>query len=323
LNTLELIQSILQIIKRNLLWIILGGVVVAIYPTIRTLSKKTLYKSYSKIFPLQAENADPMSGVKASFGLGSESDLSKYYNVNELINSRQISRQIVNYPTGNSNYPKLYDWLLADYNSTVQWPGKKIDIASLKDSIEKIEEASKIFIGATEVKQEKTEFTSIFCTSTDKTLSLLMNKCALDGLSDFYINSKTAKARKDVDNIASLLDSLKGVIYEIDRAQLGFADNTKYIVKEIATLSQVRLERMKAEAEAQYEKTGEAYQNANFQLLSAKPIFQILDYPTTPLETIKDSKVKSFAIFFIIGAVLTTLFVLRKMIINLALAALK
>ena len=46
--------------------------------------KAPLYKSYSKIFPLTADGGDPLSSMKAQFGMSQQSNLSKYYNVNNI-----------------------------------------------------------------------------------------------------------------------------------------------------------------------------------------------------------------------------------------------
>jgi hypothetical protein len=320
-NLSNTLTNIVSRIKKNILWIIPLSILVGLVNFYFASQQKTLYKSYSKIFPMNASEADPLSGMKASLGMGSESNLSKYYNVNELVNSKHISRQIVAYPSNNSRQKKLYDWVINDYNNQQFWTSDKININT--DSTEKIITASSLLIAATNIKIEKSEFTSIECTTGDKDLSLRLNECILQCLSDFYIASKTEKARTDLMNIGLLKDSLKGSLDYLERATAGFTDNSQYVVKDIANLPKMKLERLHEEIAEQYKTTAMAYQNANFKLLSESPIFQILDKPMGPVQTIVPAKKKSFFVGFAIALVLSIIFAIRAELIAIITQELK
>ncbi len=316
-TTLQLLTDIFSKLKRNSIFIIIAGALIAALPTYFAAKKKPIFKSYSKIFPLVAEGGDAFGSLKASIGIGGGGNsLSKYYNVNELVNSRKLARQIVTYPSKNTGHKKLYDWIIEDYNNQISWPEKKYDISKMPDSIERIIVASDILKNNTVITTQKTEFTSIECLSANENLSLRMNECILASISDFYISSKTEKARTDLYRIGELRDSLRGALNEIERAIAGFGDNSKFIVKEVAALPKMKLIRLQEEITEQYATTTMAYQNANFKLLSESPIFQVLDKPVSPVETIKESWKKKFALFFILGSLLACLFVIRKNIFS-------
>jgi hypothetical protein len=309
-TTLDIINNFLSYIKKHLALILIFTLVCAGISFYIIKQKKTTYKSYSKIFPLSAEGSGgPLSSLKSELGIN-DGDQSKYYNVNELVNSRNLSRKVVTYPTNNSAYKTLYDWVIADFNKQQFWKSDKI--TNITDTINKINIASDIYRASTLAKKDKTEFTSIECTTSDEALSLRLNEVTLQCLSDFYIESKTVKAREDVKEITFLKDSLKGVLDALERQMAGFTDNSQFLVKEVAGLPRLKLERIHEEVLEQYSATASALQNANFKLLSESPIFQVLDYPTKPLNTIVPSKKKAIAIGAVLGALLGLFIAIRK-----------
>jgi len=320
-NTLEIIQQLIKQIRKNIFWVALLSLIFGLINSFFAYQKAPLYKSYSKIFPLTADGGDPLSSMKAQFGMSQQSNLSKYYNVNELVSSKNISRQIVTYPTNNIKYKKLYEWVIEDYNNQQFWNSNKIK--PISDSLDKIITASDLMTAATVVKVEKSDFTSIECTTGNPELSLRLNECIIQCLSDFYINSKTEKARTDLMRIGLLKDSLKGSLDYIESAQAGFVDNSKYVVKEVANLPQLKLQRLYEEIAEQYRTTAMAYQNANFKLLSESPIFQVLDKPVGPVKKLKDSWIKAFIIGFLLSFIVILLFSIRQLIFNLILKELK
>jgi hypothetical protein len=320
-NIIETFQIGVKQIRKYIIWILLGSIICgSIYGYI-TYKKVTLYKSYSKIFPLTADGGDPLSGMKAQFGISAPGNLSKYFNVNELVASRNISRQIVTYPTNNTANKNLYDWIISDYNKQQFWTKDKILFN--KDTLERIITASNIMKRMTTVKIEKSEFTSIECTGADEQLTLRLNECILKCLSDFYISSKTEKARTDLNRIGLLKDSLKGSLDYLERAMAGFTDQSRYSISEVASLPRIKLERLHEEIAEQYKTTAVAFQNANFKLLSESPIFQILDKPVGPTESIKESWKRAFIVPFIITFILLSLIAIRKIIIELISSELK
>jgi hypothetical protein len=286
-----------------------------------TKKEPKTYASYSKIFPLtQGENNDPLASIKSQFGMGGGSDLSTYYNVQELVGSKNLSRRIVQYPSNNKNELQLFNWIIKDQNKL-----KKIyqspNVIS-KDSIENIILASELLTKIISVKKEKTEFTAITCTTADEALSLRLNEVVLQCLSDYYFQSKTEKARTDLVRIGQLKDSLKNSLDIIEKAQAGNNDNLRFIQDESAMLPQIKLARLHEEVEEQYKTTAMAFQNANFKLLYESPIFQVLDKPIGPLYFSKASALKAGITAFIIGFILFCIIAIRKVIWQLVLSEL-
>jgi hypothetical protein len=310
--SIQLIQNFKNILFRNLIWILPISLLVAIAYGLYTKKISPIYTSYSKIFPLTAEeSSDPTSGLKAAFGIsGGGSSLSKYYNVNELVKSRNLSRKIVQYPSNNPKYPRLYNWIIEDFNKSL--PPFKNKLILSKDTLENIITAAQIFVGNTNIKVEKSDFTTINVNATNSELSLRLNECILDCISTFYVNTKTAKARADVIKIGALRDSLRDVMDLLLYKQADLSDKNLYAAKEIAALPQAKVERLRLEVEEAYSVSLSAYTNANFKLMSESPIFQVLDKPNNPTAYETKSWKKSFVIGFIIAFILLSIIALRK-----------
>jgi hypothetical protein len=314
---MSIISDIFSKLKRNLIWVLIPSIIVGALYGMYTRKIPGKYTSYSKIFPLTAaESSDPTAGLKASFGIGGGgSSLSKYYNVNELVTSRNLSRRIVQYPSKNKENPKLYEWIIKDYNNSLPMFKNKISLA--KDSMDNILLAADLFVRSTKINIEKSDFTAIRVTSCNSDLSLRLNECIIECISDFYVNSKTAKARADLSKIGQLRDSLRGVMDLLLYKQADLSDKSLFATKLIASLPQAKLERMRTEVEEAYGVSLTAYTNANFKLMSESPIFQVLDKPSNPTIFEINSWKKSFAIAFIITFILLSLLVIRKQLFSI------
>jgi hypothetical protein len=321
-NILETITSLGRQLLKSLIYILPISIAAGCINAYFTKQKPVVYTSYSKIFPLTAEGAnDPASMIKAQFGISSGSDEGKYYNVNELVNSNTLSRAIVQYPTNDSKNLRLYEWIIKDYNAGKYWNKEKIELS--KDSMENIITASQLVRNQIAIKTEKSEFTAINVFANNSQLALRINECVLSSLSDFYIQSKTQKARKDLESIKALQDSLYKALDAVQRASLGFQDDTKYLVKDAPLLPKIKLEQMREELTEQYKVTAATRQNANFRLLNESPIFQVLDKPVGPVDRVVASVKKAFLIAFFITFIILAIFSIRKFIFEIIVAELK
>jgi hypothetical protein len=322
MQILETLNTIKTLLFKSLIYILPISLIAGSINAYFAKQKKPIYTSYSKIFPMNAEGGnDPTSAIKAQFGISSGSGAGKFYNINELMQSRTLSRKTVQYPTNNAKHLKLYEWIIEDQNTNIFSDSKKIILS--KDSLENINTASEILKSAVNIKTEKSDFTSIQVACYNPELALRINECVLNSLSDFYIQSKTEKARKDLIGIKNLKDSLENALDIVERATLGFQDDIKFLVKEGPTLPRIKLERLREEIIEQYRATSTTYSNANFTLLNESPIFQILDKPMTPVNVQAITWKPSFIIAFAITFIFLSLFAIRKPIFEIIMNELK
>jgi hypothetical protein len=281
---LEVLSSAKQTLKRQFYWVILLAAIGGGIAYYNASKIKTRYKSYSKIFPMGADGGGSIGGALGEqLGLTSgPSGAGKYYNVQELVNSRNLSRTIVNQAAVPSDPSRpLYLAIIEDFNKGQS--SKKDQITLSKNAEDNIRLAAEVLKKNTTVILEKSEFTTIQCYAYNDSLSLRLNECILAALSDYYIHTKTEKARYDLAKIGNLRDSLKDALNLVEKALLDFAQRTKYLTDSTILMPRIKLERLRSELADQYNTATMSHQNANFMLLSQSPIFQILDKPTGPV----------------------------------------
>ncbi|MCC7028713.1 MAG: hypothetical protein IT257_00310 [Chitinophagaceae bacterium] len=314
-NTLQIIQEFGKKLKSNIIFVSVTSLILASVVFFLARTQKGTYATYSKIFPLsinKANGSSPMDAIKSQFGISDKTDYDKIYNVNELVNSRTISRKIVSAKTNNKKYKNLAQWIFNDYNTGLPIWGTKIKLKQ-NDSNALIYKAASLFTQATNINVDiKTGFTRIATTFHDKNLSKEVNETILEALSSYYIGLVTEKPRSDLVKIRIMRDSLKDELYAVERAIAGFQDANQLSVKYEVNIPQSKLLRTRVEIEQLYAVTVTAFQNAKFKLLSESPIFQVLDYPGEPYNYSKPSSKKAAIITFAICFFLLSLFVCRK-----------
>lgn len=321
-NTLETLQHISQKIKKNIVWIFLFSLIVAIITFFIVRTIKPTYSTFCKIFPLsinKSGGSSPLDAIKSQFGISDKTDYDKIYNVTELVTSKTISANIVSSGTQNKKYKQLADWILYDYNSNLPIWKKKLKWND-KDSNEKIIIAAGLFLAGTTITTDvKSGFTKIVTKFHDKKLAKEAGECILESLSSYYILLATEKPRSDLVKIRIMRDSLKQELYAVERAIAGFQDSNQLSVKYSVNIPQAKLLRTRTEIEQLYAVTVSAYQNARFKLLSESPIFQILDAPGEPYLFEKTSATKLALISFVLAFIFSILIAIRKVFYQLIL----
>lgn len=314
-NTLQIIQEFGRKIKSSFIFIVGFSLVVATVVFFLARTQKGTYATYSKIFPLsinKGNGSSPMDAIKSQFGISDKTDYDKIYNVNELVNSRTVSRKIVAAKTSNKKYKNLAEWIYNDFNENQPLWGKKLNLKK-NDSLGLIIKAASLFTASTTIYLDvKTGFTRITSTFHDKNLSKEVNETILEALSDYYISLVTEKPRSDLVKIKTMRDSLKEELYAVERAIAGFQDANQLAVKYEVNIPQAKLVRARIEIEQLYAVTVTAYQNAKFKLLSESPIFQVLDFPGEPYQFSKPSSKKAAIIAFFVCFFAFSFFACRK-----------
>ncbi len=319
------IKTVLHQLRSNFIFLILLSMIIGGVAAFIEHSKKSVYKTYSKIFPLSINKASgnsPIDAIKSQFGISDKTDFDKIYNVKELVTSKTISHNIVAGKTDSIKYKNLAAWIIEDYNKNISLFGKLIKVNKL-DSSDKIFVASSLMLKNTLIDNDpKTGFTTITTSFHEKELCKEVNMAILDELANYYIKLVTEKPRADLYKIKVLRDSLKDELYLVESAIAGFQDANQLSVKYSVNIPQAKLIRNRAEIEQLYSVTATAFQNARFKLLSESPIFQILDYPGKPYEFIESSWKKVGFLFFILSFTLLSILVNLRVIFRIILSEL-
>lgn len=159
---------------------------------------------------------------------------------------------------------------------------------------------------------------SIVVNSTSEFLSIALSTSIYRSLSEFYIESESAKQRKIYQMVIQETDSLRGEIVAAQRRLLAFQDRH-------LGLSQQQYAARKKGLEEEVFKLGMAFgssyedmQSTEMALLNTIPFIQLIDEPLTPIRPAKPSPIRTGISSFILWCFLTVIFVvIRRVILDI------
>lgn len=267
-----------------------------------------------------AGGAGGLSSIASSFGLnlgGGEGGAFAGDNIIELMKSRLLIEKTLLTKTRINDKDELIISRYITFNKLKEKWAKKPELANLsfdsiyltnhtrtQDSVlgdiqtsitKELLEVSKIdkklSIISVKVKSEDEIFAKSFCDNLVKNVT------------DFYIETKVGKSRKNVQLLESRVDSVK---QELDQAMYGraiFADQNTGLIKQSAAVPKIKQEMRIQMLATMY---GELVKNMEFSklaLMREEPLIQIIDRPIFPLSFEELSKAKSI----VLGGVLLSL----------------
>lgn len=313
--------------KFILVFCLLGGLIGFFY----AFSKKTLYVA-SITFALEDEKSNG-GGLSGAMGLASSLGFDLGTNAGgafsggnliELMKSRTIIEKVLldKIVVNDSSYSLAEYFLLFSGLRDIMSKDselrsihfkeyeKRIGYSKTKDSI--LGEIYENFIGKNALlsvtqKDKKIGIISVDCKSIDENFSKTLAESIVKEVSEFYIYTKSKKARTNVAILQKQTDSIRN---ELNNAISGVAqatDNTFNLnsalnIKRAASTS--RQVDVQANTAILTQLVGNL-EMAKVTLLKETPLIQVIDKPILPLKKEKISKVKSL----ILGSILATLIV--------------
>lgn len=173
-----------------------------------------------------------------------------------------------------------------------------------KEQLSITQKDKKVSIGTIEVKSVNEKFAKVFCETLVKEVS------------EFYIETKSRKARNNVLILQKQADSVRE---ELNNAISGVAaanDNT-FNLNSALSVKRTDVARRQVDVQANTAILTQLVANlemANVSLLKETPLFQIIDKPIMPLKKEKVSKLKSLVIGGSLAGFLAILFLVLKRI---------
>lgn len=320
-----------QFLKSKWLIIIFVGIVGGLAGIGYAMLKKPLYTA-TLTFALEEKSAGGAAGlssIASSFGLnfgGGEGGAFAGDNVMELMKSRLLIEKtlltkvkindkedfIINrYIAFNqldeswAENPKLVG---LKFNSTTRESFTRTqdsvigtiqaDIAKNVLEVDKVDK--KFSIISVQVKSEDETFAKVFC------INLVKN------VTDFYIETKVGKSKRNILLLESRVDSVRR---ELDQALYGranFADQNMGLIRQSAAVPKLKQEMRVQMLGTMY---GELVKNLEFSklaLMREEPLIQVIDTPILPLKMEKKRKAKSAVIGGMISSILLVLFLILK-----------
>lgn len=317
--------------------ILLSGLIGALLGLGYSFTKKPKYTA-TLSFALEDKSsggATGLSSIASSFGLnigGGEGGAFAGDNIIELMKSRfLIEKTLLTKVILNKKEDYIVNRFIVYNKLDKEW-AKNPELAKLKFDSNKRENYSRakdsvlgninniIATNYLEVskKDKKLSIISVNVSSEDELFAKIFCENLVKNVTDFYIETKVGKSRKNVQLLESRVDSVKR---ELDQAMYGrasFADQNMALIRQSAAVPKLKQEMRVQMLGTMYGELVKNLELSKLALMRDEPLIQIIDNPILPLLKDEVGKLKSM----IIGAILlifsTLLFlVFKKALLNI------
>lgn len=295
-----------------------------------SIFKKTNYTA-TYVFSIEGDSSmsSSFSSIAGMFGLGGSSmGAFSGDNLTELLKSRRLIEKTllkpIDIPGVNETFFEYYirvNELRKDCENE-----KKDDIVSICDVSYPLEQERKTFTRAQDSillyfsKQfvekdisvskvdKQLSFVTLSFTSKDELFSQLFTGALLDEVSSFYIETKTALSRRNINAFQLQADSIRK---ELDKALTSRAYYADENVNAARQIMGVQMQKKQTDIQiygAAYAEMVKNIETLKLDLARDTPIIQIIDNPMLPLESDRVGKKKGVVIGGFLGGFLSCLF---------------
>lgn len=282
-------------------------------------------------------NSNPLSGalgLASSFGIdigGASSGLFGGSNIIELIKTRRIVERTL--LTLSSTYPNevlanqyLILTGLKNNFSDEQWQNIKFSIKQSRETLNFKQDSvlgelhSLILKNNLVVSQpdKKVSFIKIQFRFEDEVFSKEFVKAIIKEVSEFYVFTKSQKAKKNVDILIRQADSVRN---ELNQAITGVAvaNDETYNLNPALNVKRISSSKKQIDVQANTAILTELVKNleiAKMTLMRETPLIQVVDEPVLPLKKEGKKRIKAFTLWFFFGGLLSSSWIILKKIFN-------
>ena len=295
--------------------------------------KKDIYEAHLTFVIDESQDAGGLgaiSGMASQFGFnlgGSANGTFSQTNIQELITSRRVVEEalltngvidgkddlLINHHIEfnghrlkweNSNIENLYftankgDFTL-QHDSIIGLAFKSLTEGNISTSIE-----------------DESNIVKISCVSKNEDFAKLMIEALAQKLEEYYTIFQTAKSKNTLDFMSLRADSILGELRNAEYSYASYKDANFGVLRAKGLLEEIRLKRNVEILNIMYGEVVKNLEISKFTLLNNKPLLNIIDKPTLPLEINNLSPVISFILFSVLGVMLMSFYMIIKQTIS-------
>ena len=315
----ELINNIINRLKRVKIIILLGGIGISLLMFFIAKNTPAIFSVKSTLYPLTAANDASSASSKLTEligGGGSSKTLSDDANVNieEVAKSRRTREAVVaeRLPAfGNKSISVI---LIEEYNKNKSRFSSDVKIPTLEGDLHST--GANLIASNYMVKVNKNNLLEIVFTSTNEKLLKPGSLVLIDKISQFYKELKIKKAQFDFDFTQKKVDSLERLLRKFDNQRIYLNNTTLFVQpgKLQYTVPKENLENNKLLVLAQRNGAASNREEALWRKQKVTPIIELLDAPEPPFNVVKPSNILYGVIGFVIGCLIFTIFSLIDII---------
>ena len=319
MDTNDLLKEIFKRISKHKMMILAGGIVFAILFLFFANTKRTTYTAKATLFPLTHPNENSLASNTLSgiLGLG---EMPKSFsseatiNIIELALSRNIRQRVSSTRLKEFGNKTITELLVDDMNEHNSFLSEKIKIPADSEQLAIL--GSEILKPNINAKMSKNGVLEFYYTGNKLPLITPISNVLVNELSQFYIDLKRAKAIDDYNFTLGKIDSFQNMINEIDRHAIHIQKTTLFTPTDLLeyNLPKDNINADKIRIGRQRDMSINNRDEAVWRLQKVTPIIAVLDKPVGPFEEIKPPRIIYTLIGFILGIILTTLFLLSGLL---------
>jgi uncharacterized protein involved in exopolysaccharide biosynthesis len=318
-NTNELVRKIFLRVARFKWVIFIGAIIVAVVLYFYAKTIPQVYTAKTTVFPLTAANENPTTSAITTLLGGGDAPKSfsqdASINIVELALSRNTMDAVVLKRLPQFGNKRIAELLIESYNKTRKNFSPAIKATS-DTAVLKAYGSALLKENYTAKVLKSGIFEVTFSNSSQELLSPVSYQL-IDKISQFYIDMKIKKAKRDYDFTLKKVDSFQAVLDVYDRQAIRmnnttlFVPNSKIeysIPKENLVNAKERLIRLR-------DASANNREEALWRLQKATPIIATLDKPEPPFDVKRTSGAVYGFVGFFLGAVLTMVILIAPLLI--------
>lgn len=303
----ELIQKIYLRVGKFKIPVLLAGVIMAVVLFFYAKSIPAVYSTRASVFPLTATNENSGAGSAISQLLGGVESAKSFsqeasINIVELATSRNTREAVAMLRLPQLGNKRIAELLIANYNKTKKFYAPAMEVP--KDTVMLAAVGGGLLNDNFTAKTAKSGILELTYSNTDPDLLSPITYAMIDKISQFYIDLKIKKAKRDYDFTLAKIDSLQRVLDTYDRRAVVMANTTRFVPKERIEYSipKENLINAKQRSIQQRDALTNNKEEALWRLQKATPIIATLDKPERPFSQTKPSTMLYVVLGFALGA---------------------
>ena len=338
-DEIRLKDILLKLISiRNLFWrkkiqIIAFAIVFGLLGSVYAFFKKDTFEAHLTFVIDESQDSGGLgaiSGMASQFGFnlgGSANGTFSQTNIQELITSRRVVEEAL--LTGGIIDGKK-DLLInhhIDFNGhRLDWKDTKIenlyfttnreDFTLQHDSIIGLAFSNLTNGNVSTSIEDESNIVKISCVSKNEDFAKLLIESLADKLEEYYTLFQTAKSENTLNFLSLRADSVLNELKSAEYRYASYKDANFGVQRAKGLLEEIRLKRDVEILNIMYGEIVKNLEVSKFTLLNNKPLLNIIDSPTLPLQVNRMSIVLAFILFSILGGFLISFYFIIKQIIK-------
>jgi capsular polysaccharide biosynthesis protein len=306
-TTTQLLRKIILRVSRFKLLVLVGALIIAATLYFYAKTIPPIYSTVATVYPLTGANESPTSSAISTLLGGNDAPKSfsqeASINIVELAQSRNTREAVVMHRLPGFNNKTIAELLIENYNESKKSYHPAIALPKTETLL--AAEGGELLKDNYTAKILKSGILEISFSSSNSDLLSPISYTLIDKISQFYIDLKIKKAKRDYDFTVKKVDSLQAILDVYDRQAVRLNNTTMFVPNSRIeyTIPKENLVNAKERIIRLRDASANNKEESLWRLQKATPIIATLDKPEPPFKKQRPSAMMYAIVGFIIGTI--------------------